>query len=199
MKSPPVPRWVALGKAPDTLGFTLIELLVVIAIIAILAAILMPALATAKAKGQRITCVNNEKQLTAAMHMYGDDFRDYIAWANWDGSDPANGTQPGWLYTITGGTCPDVGPGGKFENDLNTAYKTGLWFPYMPNPKAYLCPVDIQSKTWTTPRSQGVLNVTVRKNKMSSYVMDGSACYFTADYNGQVDRCCKFSDIWSPM
>src|SRR4051794_21676000 len=66
----------AVKPTPSDSGFTLVELLVVIAIIAILAALLFPALGRAKNKAKRTTCMNNLKQVNLGLRMYTDDFSD---------------------------------------------------------------------------------------------------------------------------
>jgi len=71
-------------------GFTLIELLVVIAIIAILAAILFPVFARARAKAKQTTCISNLKQIAVASHLYAGDYDQYLPATFWYTDDDGN-------------------------------------------------------------------------------------------------------------
>ena len=117
----------------DSTGFTLIELLVVIAIIAVLMAILMPALNRARLQGKRAACMGNLKQLTLAWIMYADENDDKIPAANPDST--------GWVEWVSSETAT--------EQTKLAGLRRGTLYEYCPNVKSYRCPTGVRGEVVT--------------------------------------------------
>jgi prepilin-type N-terminal cleavage/methylation domain-containing protein len=188
-------------RRPSRAGFTLIELLVVIAIIAILAAMLLPALARAKQQSQGAKCISNLKQLTLAWISYCNDSRDVLAVngnTNFEPPGGPNGPTKGQNPQWCPGEMEEGAPvGGEQTNVL--WIMAGVLYPYVGSPGVYRCPADLSTFNGDTAYATGGGgNDRVRSMSMNAWLNPPPVAIADCGMNVGYDIYTKTSDLSVP-
>ena len=152
-------------------GFNLVELLVVIAIIAVLAALLLPALSRSKNQAARTVDLSNLRQTMVAVSLYAGDNHEVLTWPNWDYGEvmPDGTARPGWLYALD----PSATGPGAFNG------KAGQLWNYLAGGRVRLCPMDQVDASYVRKSGKTVQ----RAQQLSTYIMNGAVIGFRSGFH----------------
>ena len=161
------------GRLERRAGFSLVELLTVIGVIGVLVAMLLPAMARARAEALRVRCMSNLRQLLQAQMMYVSESRSHLTYPNWGHDRKSEDVWPtGWLYA----------QGRVSEPPRPDDVKAGALYRYLNTTAVFHCPSH-------QPEEESFKGT----NRLTSYIMNGAVCGY-----GAVGHRGATPVVWAP-